>query len=617
MYESIIETFKLADYDFRKTANTDDPLMHLFPDWIDYYKLKWSIARVIKPLSILEIGVRFGYSAAAFLNACPSAKYVGIDLDTDSFGGVKGAINWAKKITQPFNADFLVANTQTMEYFPGDVYDLIHVDGQQDGDGSFHDLELAVRQGHYVLVDGYFWTRQNFLAVSDFLFKNSYILDWYGVIPGYAGELIIKVSEEYLLKNSQDTGTKANTSHSSLEIRQAYTNEYFTQDCAGSDIYKKNKGKNLQDPRLIAVATISSLKKSGRVLDLGCGRGELSYYYANQGFLVTAIDYSESAIELTKNCFEGEENIKSNVEFICDDVCNAGLTGKYDLAVSSDVIEHLSFIEVDKLYQRVSEYLNSDGLFVLHTFPNLWYYKYHYSRRRKIAASVGAYLPSEPRSRYEMLMHINEQSPRILKKQLGKYFEHVHLWFACPENPGGSLVNKFSIRDLSAAPSLFAVASHEKIDKEELKYKLQMLPIPAIPAGEIKLLVTDYPKFVRTNNEFEIQLQLENYSEFNLNSFEPNPIHIAYHWMNENASNYIVFDGQRTKIFPNLDKNVHPSMKILFNQVKKGVYSARVKSLGKEGKYILRVTLLQEWVRWFDSSPTQLYQDILVTITNE
>ena len=443
MYESIIEAYKLAKYDFRQTANPKDPLAHLFEEWIDYYKLKWSIAHVLKPASILEIGVRFGYSAVAFLEGCPSAKYVGIDLDTDSFGGVKGAINWAKKITQPFNSEFIVADTQTMEHFPGDVYDLIHVDGQQDGDGSFHDLELAFKQAKYVLVDGYFWTRQNFLAVSDFLFKNYYLFDWYSIIPGYAGELIIKISDDYLKLGDRETEKKIEKPRSSLEIRQTYTNEYLMQDCGGFEAYKINKGKVLQDPRLMAVASISSCKNSGSLLDLGCGRGELSYHFANQGFSVTSIDYSQNAIELAQKCFDGDEHLKENVEFICNDICSVELSGKYDLAIASDVIEHLSFAEVDTLYKKVSEYLNNDGLFVLHTFPNYWYYKYHYSRQRKIAASVGAYLSPEPRSRYELLMHINEQSPRVLKKQLSEHFEHICLWFGDPSKSGREFSQTF------------------------------------------------------------------------------------------------------------------------------------------------------------------------------
>ncbi len=241
MFDSIIQQAKQTEYDFRKTANPDDPLIHLFKDWVDYYKLKSAITYIIKPTSILEIGVRFGYSATAFLHGYSNAKYIGIDLDIDTFGGVKGAINWAKEITKQFNTEFIIADTQAMKRLPGDVYDLIHVDGQQDGDGSFHDLELAIKQSHYVLVDGYLWTRQNFMAVSDFLFRYADLLDWYGVIPGYAGELLIKVSSDYLKQLETEY---YGTVNSSLDIRQTYTNHYYTQDCGGFESIKKIKEKN-------------------------------------------------------------------------------------------------------------------------------------------------------------------------------------------------------------------------------------------------------------------------------------------------------------------------------------------------------------------------------------
>ena len=611
MFESIIQQAQQADYDFRQTANPDDPLVHLFHEWLDYYKLKWSITHVLQPTSILEIGVRFGYSAAAFLHGHTAAHYVGIDLDTDSSGGQKGAISWAKEITQEFSPKFIIADTQKMERFPGDIYDLIHVDGQQDGDSSFHDLELAIKQGRYVLLDGYMWTRQNFIAVSDFLFKYADLLDFYGVIPGYAGELLIKVSEEYLQEFNQIQYGKV---QSSLAIRKTYTNEYYTQDCGGFDAYKRNQGKKLEDPRLQAVAAIASLKKSGSMLDIGCGRGELTYYFAQQGFTVTAIDYSQSAIELAENCFTSNEKLKQNVQFHCDNCCTVKLSGKYDLAVASDLIEHLAFEEVEKLYQKVAQALNQDGLFVVHTFPNLWYYRYEYPRRKKIAASVGAYLPPQPRSRYELLMHINEQSPRILKKQLSKYFKYVLLWFAEPQNPGGSLVNKFSRKEICAAPSLFAIASHEPINQQQLKNRLQMSPLPPISKGEIELLVKDCPNEVLVNSEFHLRLELINYSKFILNSYAPNPINISYHLMDEQANNYIIFDGERTSIFPPLDRDEGIVFEPLLGKIAKGTYLVRIKAIPKKGNYILRVTLVQEGVCWFDLSPTQLSKDIPIKI---
>jgi hypothetical protein len=62
MIEQILDCWKKSVYDFRKTANPDDPLRHLFDDWVDHYKLKRTVASVLRPASILEIGVRFGYS---------------------------------------------------------------------------------------------------------------------------------------------------------------------------------------------------------------------------------------------------------------------------------------------------------------------------------------------------------------------------------------------------------------------------------------------------------------------------------------------------------------------------------------------------------------------------
>src|SRR5215469_18824935 len=102
--EEILTTAQRSNYDFRETAHPEDPLRHLFPDWVPYYRMKWAIARVLQPRSILEIGVRFGYSALAFLNASPSARYLGIDLDLPTFGGSVGAINWARKACRQYNA---------------------------------------------------------------------------------------------------------------------------------------------------------------------------------------------------------------------------------------------------------------------------------------------------------------------------------------------------------------------------------------------------------------------------------------------------------------------------------------------------------------------------------
>jgi len=621
MLESILQQFHQAEYDFRETANPDDPLTYLFEEWVNYYKLKWAIARILQPSSILEVGVRYGYSAAAFLQGCPTAKYYGIDLDTDQFGGVKGAINWAKKITQPFNAEYLVADTQTMSRFPGGVYDLIHVDGQQDGNGSFHDLQLAVNQSHYVLVDGYLWTTQNFTAINDFLFRYSDIFDFYWVIPGYAGELLIKVADHHLAAAMQQ-GTDNNGTVLSTTLRNTYTTEYYTQDCGGFEAYQAHHGKKLEDARLQTVAAIAdAFKAQGRFLDLGCGRGELTYRFAKAGFGVTAIDYSQAAIDLAEQCFVGEEQLKQSVEFYCDDVCTAPLTGKYDLAIASDVIEHLAPAEVDRLYERVAQHLADDGVFVLHTAPSLWYYKYHYARKRKIAASVGAYLPFEPRSRYELLMHINEQSPPVMRKQLQRHFKHVEFWFGELDSPGGSLVKHYSIAEMRATSSLFAVVSHQPIQRSRLINSLQMQSLPPETTKLLKLAVLDCPNSVKANQEFSIAVCLVNHSKFILNSYPPHPVQISYHWMDKKDSTCIIFEGHRTKLLPSL----HPTApddtkfwsKLFSSNVISGreiCYQVRVKAPPQPESFILRITLVQEGVFWWDSVSPSLFQALPIEV---
>jgi hypothetical protein len=199
MIESIFSELLTTDFDFRRFAAANDPLSHLFEDWLLYYRLKFAIAKVLQPQSILEIGVRYGYSAITFLEACPTAKYLGIDLDVDTFGGSQGTLEWARKITKNYDATFLIADTQLMDHFPGQLYDLVHIDGQQDGAGTFHDLRRAILQARWILLDGYFWTQENFVNANDFLLKYKDLIRYAVAIPGYAGELLIRTSNNYLL----------------------------------------------------------------------------------------------------------------------------------------------------------------------------------------------------------------------------------------------------------------------------------------------------------------------------------------------------------------------------------------------------------------------------------
>jgi len=581
--EGILAEAARSTYDFRDNACPADPLRYLFSEWVPYYRLKWAIARALQPARILEVGVRFGYSAFAFLDACSSASYLGIDADCEAYGGYRGAIDWAKEKTRSSKAEFLIADSQKMCSFPGGAYDLIHIDGQQDGNGTLHDLELARKQARHILVDGYFWTRENFLAASEFLYRYRDLIEYCVAIPGYAGELLIK------LNSQPEPGIGSNSSEG---VRPAYTEAYYLRDCGGCDSAKRTGGVRIEDPRLVAVGTLAAAAKVGRALDLGCGRGELSVFLAGLGHEVLAVDYSSEAIALGARARSLAGSLASRIELRCQDVNQTPLSGQYDVAVASDLIEHMASEELDRLYARVADHLHPKGLFVVHTFPNAWFYRYEYPRRLRIAQSVGAYLPSEPRSRYELLMHINEQRPQILRRQLFKHFSHVKLWFAehsCA-SPVENLRRPFRMPELRAAGDLFAVASHSELDVARLMEAFTTEPIPFMVGVELRMAVAEAPSQVLAGESFSVVLRVDNPTDFDLKSHGRFPVHLSYHWLDASARTCVVFEGARSPI-PFAPR--HGTR----------VSCMTVVAPEQPGNYILQATLVQEWVAWYCDLP--------------
>jgi 2-polyprenyl-3-methyl-5-hydroxy-6-metoxy-1,4-benzoquinol methylase len=581
MIDQILNTFKNSDYDFREHANPEDPLSNLFEEWVDYYRMKWAIAKVLQPKSILEIGVRFGYSACAFLNASPEAQLVGIDADLPFFGGASGAMDWAdKELSEKYSVSFIRCNSQTLSRFPGSFYDLIHVDGQQDGDGTFHDLDLASMQARFILVDGYFWTRNNFLAVNEWLWLNKAGIEASIIVPGYAGELLIQTKlSSQSAKHFQDSASLAHT----------YTADYYLCDCGGYDLWRRSDGK-AADPRLQTVAAVAmALRKPDKVIDLGAGRGELTRIFALQGARVTAIDYSADAVGLIKKTMDDIGT--SNVDVICDSVLNPEVyADSYDLAVAADLIEHLSPEEDDSLYKLVSRKLKPvNGAFVIHTAPNLWCYRYEHARQQKAAIQAGFWLPRTRRTWYERLMHVNEQNPRILKKQLSRHFPYVYVWFADEQGMGGSLLRKFGLSDFRRAQSLFAIASHTPLDIEQLSNLFKMDPLDLQESKQIMTTIEKCTEHVTPGEVFYVRIELDNCTTRYLSSSPPNPVNLSYHWWNE-SEEVVVFDGLRTTLQPGLQGRT------------KVTYDVSVEAPQCPGLFTLQILPVQEMVRWHDDA---------------
>ena len=168
---------KLADmwWDGEKESFPDNPKVE------HYYRNKYSVAKRLKPKRIGEIGVRAGYSAFAFLSACPKAEFVGLDNNSNAHGGVKGLfLDLAPKILEGFNIDLVIFDSQRNDVLHGGTYDFMHIDGDHSYKGCLHDLEMCHIAVEWILVDDYDFLQDVRRAVDDFLEAH----------PDYTGEYI-------------------------------------------------------------------------------------------------------------------------------------------------------------------------------------------------------------------------------------------------------------------------------------------------------------------------------------------------------------------------------------------------------------------------------------------
>jgi len=100
-------------------------------------------------------------------------------------------------------------------------------------------------------------------------------------------------------------------------------------------------------------------KKSGKVLELGCGEGGISLELARRNFDVTCIDISKTAIELIK-----KEALKKNVKInvICADLGIYKIKEKYDIIIAKGFFHFLPKKNTLKLILDCQKYTKDEGI---------------------------------------------------------------------------------------------------------------------------------------------------------------------------------------------------------------------------------------------------------------
>ncbi|MDQ6622296.1 MAG: hypothetical protein M3Y86_02255, partial [Verrucomicrobiota bacterium] len=116
---------------------------------------------------------------------------------------------------------------------------------------------------------------------------------------------------------------------------------------------------------------------------------------------------------------------------------------------------------------------------------------------------------------------------------------------------------------------------------------MEPLPLAAEAQPFRVAIVEEFPATLRAGERFEIEVRIENGSDFELCSNSPAPIYFAYHWRDAEGA-IAIFDGLRSPLLPPL-----PARSTLH-------YVVTIAAPNESGIYQLEPALIQEGVRWFE-----------------
>ena len=189
-----------------------------------------------------------------------------------------------------------------------------------------------------------------------------------------------------------------------------------------------SKGDRLP-PRMARSLLLMNLEPGMRVLDMGCGRGEIVLHAARRGAEVVGIDYSADCLRLTRRTLEvASDRDRGRVTLRQADATALPFGNEvFERVLMLDIVEHLRDWQIGRALREAYRVLSPQGYLVLHTLPNRWALQYGYPLFR-LLLDLDRRLPRAPRSDVERSVHINEQDILGLKRSLAEAGFTFEIW---------------------------------------------------------------------------------------------------------------------------------------------------------------------------------------------
>lgn len=207
-----------------------------------------------------------------------------------------------------------------------------------------------------------------------------------------------------------------------------YTKDYYLHDCCGFEEFKKRKGEILHKDVLSVLSRIT-VKPGMKLLDVGCGRGDVVVYYAKASADAYGIDYAKAGIAIAQEMQEKQsKEVQKHIHFLVMDAKKLEFPDDYfDVIISIDVFEHLYKEELEVALSEIKRVLKNNGTLLINTEPNkfyldFWHHVYVYPisqlllwLHKILTGHTYPGLPKDPRNDLHKKQHVNEPTYFYLK----------------------------------------------------------------------------------------------------------------------------------------------------------------------------------------------------------
>ena len=205
-----------------------------------------------------------------------------------------------------------------------------------------------------------------------------------------------------------------------------YDRDYFlSHRCEGYEYFRAGELSHVRKHEIEALR----LEPGMRLLDAGCGRGEILRAAHDRGLRVAGIDYSEAAVALSRETLADV----ADADIRHGDVTRLpwGDDG-FDRVLCGDVIEHLDAAQAEAAVNEFRRVLRPGGVVLVHTAPNRLFRNVSWPILRHVLRFVGAAEPARLMDDYLADLipyHVNEQSLASLRRLLDRAGLHdVRAW---------------------------------------------------------------------------------------------------------------------------------------------------------------------------------------------